>query len=173
MEIKDTKILELIFKSKKSIEKLNKTSNDRKEIKKLANEILKRVEKIDIELKEEESNLEIYLDELRKLEKEETLASTINILNILVSNLPKDVVNKVAEKENELNLYSVKIPKGKSKSTEILVGTITINTSDELDDINIVVTIGDNSQEFNISKINPLRIYKVISYIHDNLSYDE
>ena len=172
MEMKNTEILELIFKSRKSIEEINKTVEDRKNIKLLAQEIITIEECINNKIKEEEKKLKKYRKRLEELEKEETKENTINIKNIIISNLPKEVIYNNGENEDELKLY-ITIPQDKKKAKDLLVGTISINT-DGLDDINVVVEIGNNnSQCFKISKDTPLRIYKVISYIHDNLSYDE
>ncbi len=172
MEMKNTEILELIFKSRKSIEEINKTIEDRQNIKLLAKEIIKIEESINSKIQEEEKNLKKYRERLDELEKEETKENTINIKNIIMGNLPKDVIYNNGESKDELKLY-IKIPQDKKKAKDCLVGRININT-DGLDDINVVVKIGNNnSQCFKISKDTPLRIYKVISYIHDNLSYDE
>ncbi len=126
------------------------------------------------EIEAEENNLEYYWNRLDQIERYAADENAITIRNIIKSNLPKDILCK--EENNELQLYIRKIIPPKRKEEEIRLGAVYINNYDtEKIEINVNITIDGNYREedFSISKANPLRIYKIISYIHDNLSYDE
>lgn len=172
--MKNSEVLELIFKSKKSIEKIQNTKKDKTQIKKLAEEIIYLIDKMNDETSIELKNLEDYWNRLNEIEKDVTKENTITIRNIIKSNLPKDILCK--EDDNKLNLYVRKIIPPKRKEDDIEVGLVDINGED-IDKISVNVRLfmeGNRREEsFNINKDTPLRIYKIISYIHDNLSYDE
>lgn len=177
VKIKNPEMLELIIKSQKSIHKIKNTISQKKEIKELADKIKKIIDSMDKNIKDELDNLENYEKRLNEIKCEE-LEDNIDIIKkIIENNLPKDV--KFDYNNEIMNLYIEKLKEKSTKYDRIDVGKVEINQDKE--DSNqwtIKVTIERseitkyNTNDFYVND-NIFRVYKVISYIHDNLSYDE
>lgn len=175
MEVKNPEALELICKSQKSIHNIKDTISQKKEIKELADNIKKIIDTMDKSIKDEASNLKEYEERLKELKSEE-LSEHIDMIKMVIeSNLPKNV--KCDSIDNKMYLYINELKERCINPSRIDVAEIEI-ISDISDKDIIKVMIKDsertkyNINEFDINE-NVLRVYKVISYIHDNLSYDE
>lgn len=175
MEVKNPEVLELISKSQNSIHRIKNTISQKKEIKELADKIKKMVDTMDRNIKDELINLEEYETQLKSIKNKELDEHTDIIKLIIKSNLPKNV--ECEYDNNKMYLYINELKERSTKYTRIDVAKVEI--SSDIHDKGIIrVTIKNsektkyNINEFDINE-NILRIYKVISYIHDNLSYDE
>lgn len=177
MEIKNPETLELITKSQKSIHKIKDTISQKKEIKELADKIKKIIDSMDKDIKDELGNLDNYEKRLSEIQYKE-LVDNIDIIKIIIeNNLPKDV--KFDYSNEIMNLYIEKLREKSTKYDRINIGEVEINQSEESSNQwTIKVTIKESTvTKYNVNNFdvndNIFRIYKVISYIHDNLSYDE
>lgn len=175
MEIKNPEVLELISKSQSSIHNIKNTISQKKEIKELADKIKKIVDTMDKNIKDELNNLDKYEEQLKSIKNDE-LEEHVDIIKMVIeSNLPKNV--ECDYNYNKMDLYVYELKERRVKPERIDVAEVEINTG--ISDKGVIrVTIKDsdktkyNVNEFDINE-NILRVYKVISYIHDNLSYDE
>lgn len=173
MEIKNPEILELICETQKSIENIKETISQRKTIKKYAEEIKTLIDVMDKKMSEEEDNLEKYEERLKEIHSDEIKENIDTIKKIIESNLPKNI--NVTYDEDKMSLYINEFTGRSNKPKPKGVGEINIiQKSADVWQIVVDIRVNDKSRTntFEI-KEKPLRIYKAISYIHDNLSYDE
>lgn len=176
MEINNPEILELISKSRNSIKAIKDTTKDDiSKIKKLANEINNIAKEIENNLKIEQEKLIFYENELLKIGEQEINKNIQNIGKVIISNLPKEIKSTLSEDSQNIKLYPKEIKdKDIEKNNENgLIGEIIIQSREDIFRVNVRILINNKENEFDIKIIEPLRIYKVISYINDNLNYDE
>lgn len=102
-----------------------------------------------------------------------------SIKKVLASNLPNGIFcPEYTNDENNKILLCTKQLIRKDRYEDKNLGEIEIQQN-EYYNWDIIVNIRGNNGEkintnkFEIKKDNILRVYKVISYIHDNLCYDE
>ena len=176
MEINNPKILELISKSRDSIKTIKDTTKDDiSEIKKLANEIKEIAKEVEVNLKIEQEKLNFYENELLKIGELEINKNIENIGKLIISNLPKKIKSTLSQDSQNIKLYPVEIKdKDIEKDSKLgLIGHIIIESIGDIFSVKVIILINNKEDTFKIKKSEPLRIYKIISYINDNLNYDE
>jgi hypothetical protein len=176
VEIKNPEMLELIFEAQESVRNIKNAISQKDEIIKHADSIKKLAKDMEKNIKQEEQKLKDYQVRLSTIHSDEIKGNIDTIKKIIESNLPKDIYTSYDEK-GRMNLHIDELIEKTTRYEKINVGTIEI-VQKLMDIWEIVVVINNskkskyNTNRFEI-KEKPLRIYKVISYIHDNLSYDE
>lgn len=172
--------IQILHEEKESIEELKKVISARSSIgksiegvKQELNNIKAALKEMEDKLKEKNKNIDDLSCRIKELHLSAVLESIDEVEQVIKYNLPKDIyVKDIGNVDDQDVLKSMPLFKIGLNSQ---VGKVEIYKTQE-SEFKVKVKIGDEegdykNQEFIICE--PLRVYKVISYIHTNLSYDE